>query len=1229
MDINHPGEGAAKSQLEHHDEDRSDRGDGKSQEEEEEKEGGSSGNSSKGGGRGARAQKEQSEGALAEDENSSTSSSSERSDENANGSAGIVREIRGRKKPKSESSVFHDREKGISTCKHCGWIYPNPRPSAKMRREHRKHCGSFQSVHAWLGSEEDQEQGSEVTGEKKDLEVSESSPRDQEEEHTGIKAETMSNGRGGLEKVEENLDGEIQEEKVEPSNGQVLDPTISHEELGSAVKEVLEVLPVLHDHPVHDGDRLREKLKEAVDSTSEKKPELEYDLERILKEQTSHHLLCPNCGSCITRRVILKKRKRTSTGGVSLSADQAKAQKLEEAESVTLPPPPSTESPRGVALRDQEHEEEESEAWGCLACFSIFFRKARAFAVRDGLHEPLLGVRDRARQFSCLPYLLPDFHWDGTGSFRLQQSSEGPVASRGFGTCLPLEFPWSKETSKSQESREEESREVDIFIDLSRPEQTIVLPDHGTGHVSSESEQDKSERSCLPFLSSSRENRATTEPMEEGDAESFSCLPVLLPKYWDKDGDSMTIQEQDSGAAEVREEEDKGGFNCIPALLPSYSWGSSPLKKTLVKEDVKITVRTGEEAQDSNQAVSSLKITSQEEDVTDTQGSTHTSKVTEDLPEVRVVEPVTKTPEPQGSTSKDKKVPTDLSELESSDIAADSQADIPSTQPPASAPSETHVSYERVTSAEEKKTDSCDCLPWSFQREDVDIKAGLNCLPLLIPAYSWGADTKPEHQETKVASEEKPTNDLVIEDNSKLQSTAKTEDKVKDLTPRKDSAREESFISKETRIQAWIKTITNVVTVKSTAKKADTQVSTVQVDNATTFVDMTLSQKSDPAGKNDKTTTQTLVSTPSTGWALLDALERESPKDYQDAARSDRPTKVIIQEEEEEEEEDGDEEESLIDMRKQPATKVPQSEIQEVAPIPKKPKETSQVEELKQPLLTPELDVQEVVASLSDAAGILAPAAGPVTATVSVKSPEALIQVRGDDPKQAVETALSIAEVIPDPSHQQPGDPKIQEYVKSIVYGGLDVTLTSLAVVSSGAGSGTKTINVLALSLANLIAGLITLFHNIGSLYQNDYTSFEQYIGQSLWINGSISIASFLIFGCLAPLTYGFSFRASGDKDYKFAATAAVSLACLCLLGLGKAHVQKKSYAKTIVNLLLTGFVASVAGYFVGDYIKRWLQKMGLDDEVSPPSPPPPSSLPQPPPLGPFFLDRQRLRGIS
>ncbi|XP_021909495.1 membrane protein of ER body-like protein isoform X2 [Carica papaya] len=49
-----------------------------------------------------------------------------------------------------------------------------------------------------------------------------------------------------------------------------------------------------------DSDEIEEVDQEGTD----------LDVERVLKEQDTHELYCPNCHSCITRRVILLRRKR-------------------------------------------------------------------------------------------------------------------------------------------------------------------------------------------------------------------------------------------------------------------------------------------------------------------------------------------------------------------------------------------------------------------------------------------------------------------------------------------------------------------------------------------------------------------------------------------------------------------------------------------------------------------------------------------------------------------------------------------------------------------------------------------------------------------------------------------------------------------------------------------------------------------------------------------------------
>ncbi|CAL4978905.1 unnamed protein product [Urochloa decumbens] len=82
----------------------------------------------------------------------------------------------------------------------------------------------------------------------------------------------------------------------------------------------------------------------------------EYDVEKILDEQETHDLYCPNCKSCITQWVILKKRKRTARR----DGPPKKPQLEEPCANV------SNQAP------DESHDQELPDVFGCLSCFPIF-----------------------------------------------------------------------------------------------------------------------------------------------------------------------------------------------------------------------------------------------------------------------------------------------------------------------------------------------------------------------------------------------------------------------------------------------------------------------------------------------------------------------------------------------------------------------------------------------------------------------------------------------------------------------------------------------------------------------------------------------------------------------------------------------------------------------------------------------------------------------------------------
>jgi hypothetical protein len=132
---------------------------------------------------------------------------------------------------------------------------------------------------------------------------------------------------------------------------------------------------------------------------------------------------------------------------------------------------------------------------------------------------------------------------------------------------------------------------------------------------------------------------------------------------------------------------------------------------------------------------------------------------------------------------------------------------------------------------------------------------------------------------------------------------------------------------------------------------------------------------------------------------------------------------------------------------------------------------------------------------------------------------------------------------------------------------------------------------VLAIGLANLIFGSISFLHKVID------KEFRETVGQSFLLNGCVAFLSFLVFGSLPMLTFGFSFRRSNNHEYKMLATIGVSVIAVVLLGCAKvyAKVTQQSYFATLSALIITGVVAAVAGFYTGELFSKLLALFGYN----------------------------------
>ncbi|CAG7898600.1 unnamed protein product [Brassica rapa] len=184
------------------------------------------------------------------------------------------------------------------------------------------------------------------------------------------------------------------------------------------------------------------------------------------------------------------------------------------------------------------------------------------------------------------------------------------------------------------------------------------------------------------------------------------------------------------------------------------------------------------------------------------------------------------------------------------------------------------------------------------------------------------------------------------------------------------------------------------------------------------------------------------------------------------------------------------------------------------------------------------------------------------------------------------------------------------DILKSIVYGGLIESVTSFGVVSSAAASGTSTLNVMALGVANLFSGLFLIIYNLYGLVMSErffphanidnatdmkdkIDPYEQLLGNrdNVVLHCIVVVVSFIFFGVIPPLFYGFSFKTTDNRYYEASVFVAASLLCVITLSFGKAHAFKKDKLKTVAVYTGTAIGASAFSCIASQHVRGLLEK--------------------------------------
>ncbi|PLS81352.1 hypothetical protein CYG49_02375 [Candidatus Saccharibacteria bacterium] len=173
---------------------------------------------------------------------------------------------------------------------------------------------------------------------------------------------------------------------------------------------------------------------------------------------------------------------------------------------------------------------------------------------------------------------------------------------------------------------------------------------------------------------------------------------------------------------------------------------------------------------------------------------------------------------------------------------------------------------------------------------------------------------------------------------------------------------------------------------------------------------------------------------------------------------------------------------------------------------------------------------------------------------------------------------------------------RFELYLGQFVYGAIDGSVTTFAVVAGAAGAGLSSTVIIILGFANLIADGFSMgagaYLSAKSERDLQKSKDDQHVSKETPLgDGLVTFTSFVTVGFIPVLIYVIDalFRLNIDDVLLFAISSFLTGAAFIFIGILRGQTTKTNQLKTGMETLLLGGVAAVLAYVLGDVLANAL----------------------------------------
>lgn len=158
----------------------------------------------------------------------------------------------------------------------------------------------------------------------------------------------------------------------------------------------------------------------------------------------------------------------------------------------------------------------------------------------------------------------------------------------------------------------------------------------------------------------------------------------------------------------------------------------------------------------------------------------------------------------------------------------------------------------------------------------------------------------------------------------------------------------------------------------------------------------------------------------------------------------------------------------------------------------------------------------------------------------------------------------------------------VKKYLPEIIYGGMDGSTTTFAIITGAFGAGFSTNVIVTLGIANLVADGFAMaignYLSVQTIMENNYKK-----------PVDTANATFLAVGAIPLLSYALSYVVNVDHNNIFMYACLLTILAFSIIGYLKSKINNTSIVKGITETLLLGCIASLISFLLGYYLEKIL----------------------------------------